>query len=160
MVKDRSRRRRDAKEVQGRTHTQRITTPANTAQSRLLGTLPAGSGTCTKKDRVAYLANALAAVECGQNTNLNGPKSATYALFADADALSQAFDGDRQVTDLMTCPGSGPSPQPWRPGMIACATYKGQTNLIWSNQDELVLGDVYGDPPAIAELYQWWRSIS
>jgi hypothetical protein len=148
------------------TTTTTTTTPANTAQSRLLSLLPEGypSGTCTPKTPTpnGIYANALAEVTCGQNTNQGGPSGATYLLFADADALSKAFNDDTPVTgvDPMTCPGSGPSPQPWQHGMITCATYKNKTNLIWSNQDELLLGDVFGDPPDIEHLYQWWRSIS
>jgi serine/threonine kinase PknH len=161
------------------TTTTTTTTPANTAQSRLLSMLPAGSsGTCTPKTPApnGLFAKALAEVTCGQNTNEGGPSEAIYLLFADANALNKAFYDDTHVTGLdpMSCPGSGPSPQPWqhptRPtvnaGMVTCATYSSgtnynnRTNLIWSDEDELMLGDVYGDPPNLDKLYQWWKPKS
>jgi serine/threonine-protein kinase len=147
-------------------------TPTSDAQSRLLSTLPAGypNGTCvpTTPKPNSIWANTLAMVDCGQNTDQGGPSRAVYGLFANADVLSTAFNDDIHTNgvQLMNCPGSGPSPDTWHHnktptvnvGMIACATYNNHTNLIWSNQAKLVLSDVFGDPPAIADLYKWWTS--
>jgi serine/threonine-protein kinase len=65
---------------------------------------------------------------------------------------------------LATCPGADKNPNDWhhpdtptvKAGQIACATYKGTPNLIWSNQAKLMLCDVFGDPPAIEDLHTWW----
>ena len=123
--------------------------------------LPAGypSGTCTPttpKPNSIWV-NAVAMVDCGQNTNPGGPSRAVYGLFANPDVLNKAFNDDIADVQLMNCPGEGQSPDSWHydktptvtAGMVACATYKNQPNVIWSNQAKLMLSDVFGDPPAI-----------
>ncbi|OBB67954.1 serine/threonine-protein kinase [Mycobacterium sp. 852014-50255_SCH5639931] len=145
------------------------TRPAN-AQSKLLGMLPAGypSGACTPatpKSNSIWV-NALAMVDCDQNTNQGGPSRAVYGLFADANVLKKAFDDDVAAVQLMNCPGAGASPDGWHhdstpsvtAGMIACGTYKDHPNVIWTNEAKLMLCDVYGDPPAIEDLHTWWTN--
>jgi serine/threonine kinase PknH len=150
------------------TSTPATTTPAGDPQSKLLSVLPAGypTGTCTpttpKTDSIWV--NAVAMVDCDQNTSPGGPSRAVYGLFANADVLKKAFDDDVSAVQLMNCPDGGPSPDSWHydktptvvAGMIACGTYKDHPNLIWSNQSKLVLSDVFGDPPTIDELHTWW----
>ncbi len=145
------------------------TTPAGNLQSKLLSMLPAGypSGTCTPttpKPNSIWV-NVVAMVDCGQNTNPGGPSRAVYGMFANPDVLNKAFNDDIADVQLMDCPGGGQSPDSWHydktptvtAGMVACATYKNQPNVIWSNQAKLMLSDVFGDPPAIADLHAWWE---
>ena len=146
------------------------TTSGNEMQARLLSMLPAGypAGACTPttpKPNTIW-ASALAMVDCGQNTNQGGPSKGVYGLFSNADVLTKAFNDDigADNVSLMNCPGAGSSPDGWHhdnsptvtAGQIACATYKGHPNLIWSNQGKLILCDVFGDPPAIEDLHTWW----
>ncbi|OOK80468.1 putative serine/threonine-protein kinase pknH [Mycobacterium kansasii] len=144
------------------------TTPAGDPQSRLMSYLPSGytSGTCTptspKPDSVWTGATAM--YNCGQNTNQGGPSRAIYGLFPTLDALKKAFNDDIAAVDLMNCPGEGPSPDGWHydrtpnvtAGMIACGTYKNHPNVIWTNEEKLMLSDVFGDPATIDELHTWW----
>jgi serine/threonine kinase PknH len=144
------------------------TTPAIDEHSKLLGLLPAGypGGTCTASTpkSTSIWVNAVAMVDCDQNTTAGGPSRGVYGLFANQDQLKKAFDDDVAAVQLMDCPGAGSSPDGWHhdssptvtAGMIACGTYKTHPNVIWSNQAKLILCDVYGDPPAIEDLHTWW----
>ncbi len=147
-------------------------TPGDQMQAKLLSSLPAGypAGVCTPTTPkpTSIWASAVAMVDCGQNINEGGPSKGVYGLFPNAAALSKAFTDDigADNVSLMNCPGAGSSPDGWHhdktptvtAGQIACDTYKGQTNLVWSNQDKLLLADVFGDPPAIDELHTWWSN--
>jgi serine/threonine kinase PknH len=153
------------------TTTTTTTAPADAAQSNLLGMLPTGypSGTCTQYTAKpeSIWGSALTAVSCGQNTDPEGPSTATYGLFANANVLQAAFNADVRVVGLqpMNCPGKGPSPDKWyrgnstvAAGSMACATYNNRTIIIWSDQAKLMLNEVFGDPPDITDLYKWWTS--
>ncbi|OBH84635.1 serine/threonine-protein kinase [Mycobacterium sp. E2989] len=153
-----------------RTATTTTTTRGGNAQSKLLNALPAGypSGACTAatpKSNSIWV-NALAMVDCDQNTNQGGPSRAVYGLFASADVLKKAFDDDVAAVQLMNCPGAGASPDGWHhdstptvtAGMIACGTYKNHPNVIWTNEAKLLLCDVYGDPPNMEDLHTWWTN--
>ena len=153
-----------------KTVTTTTTTQAGNPQSKLLGMLPAGypSGACTPATPKAnsIWVNALAMVDCDQNTNQGGPSRAVYGLFANPDVLKKAFDDDVAAVQLLNCPGAGASPDGWHhdstptvtAGMIACGTYKNHPNVIWTNEARLMLCDVYGDPPAIEDLHTWWTN--
>ncbi|KAA1244413.1 histidine kinase [Mycobacterium simiae] len=144
------------------------TTAAGDPQSRLMSYLPSGypSGTCTpttpKPDSV--WTGAVAMYNCGQNTNPGGPSRAVYGLFPTLAALKQAFNDDIAAGELTNCPGEGPSPDSWHydrtpnviAGMIACGTYKNRPNVIWTNDEKLMLSDAFGDPATIDELHTWW----
>ncbi len=146
------------------------TAPGNELTTKLLSLLPAGysSGTCTPTTPkpTSIWAKAVAMVNCDQNSNDGGPSKAVYGLFANPDILKKAFQDDitAEGAVLQNCPGQGSSPDGWHhdssptvtAGQIACATYKNHPNLIWSNTANLMLSDVFGDPPAIADMYTWW----
>jgi serine/threonine kinase PknH len=144
------------------------TSPANDLESKLLSMLPAGypNGTCTPTTPQpnSIWKTALAMVSCKQNTQQGGPSHAIYGLFPNPAVLKKAFDDDIAATQLMNCPGGGPSPDSWHynhsptvtAGMVACATYKNQPNVIWTNQAKLLLNDAFGAPPAIEDLHAWW----
>jgi serine/threonine kinase PknH len=144
------------------------TSPGTGLQGKLLSMLPTGyaSGVCTPTTPKAgsIWVNALAMVDCGQNSGQGGPSRGVYGLFANPDVLKKAFDDDIAAVQLANCPGGGPSPDSWHyqktptvtAGMVACGTYKNHPNVIWSNQAKLMLSDVFGDPPAIDDLHDWW----
>ena len=149
------------------------TSSADDAQGKLMRLLPSGypSGACTPttpKPNSIWV-NALAMLDCGQNTNQGGPARSVYGLFADADTLNKAFTDDigANGSQLMNCPGEGPSPDGWHydksptetAGQIACATYKNRPNVVWSNMTKLTLSDVFGDG-TIDDLHTWWTKFS
>ncbi len=151
------------------TPTTNPTTPVTGPQSKLLAMLPEGypSGICrpvTPKSDTIW-ADAVAMVECDQNTMEGGPSQGIYGLFANPTVLSKAFNADIQEVQMTDCPGGGRSPSGWHrndtptvtAGMIACGTYKNHPNVVWSNESKVMLSDVFGDPPALEDLYTWWK---
>jgi serine/threonine protein kinase len=156
-----------------RTTSERPTTTApggNELTTKLMSLLPAGysTGTCTPTTPkpTSIWAKAVAMVNCDQNSKEGGPSKAVYGLFSNPDILKKAFQDDITADGavLMNCPGQGSSPDGWHhdsnpdvtAGQIACATYKNHPNIIWSNTANLMLCDVFGDPPAIGDMYTWW----
>ncbi|MGO8938732.1 MAG: serine/threonine-protein kinase [Mycobacterium sp.] len=149
------------------------TTSSSGLQNKLRSLLPSGyaSGVCkaTTPKPTSIWVNALAMLDCGQNTNQGGPARAVYGLFADVDTLNKAFTDDigANGSQLMNCPGEGPSPDGWHydktpndtAGQIACATYKNQANVIWSNTSKLTLSDTFSDG-TIDDLHAWWAKFS
>jgi serine/threonine kinase PknH len=138
------------------------------AQARLLSLLPPGyiAGACTPAtpESGSLWTTAVAMVSCGQNTQPGGPSHATYGLFPTPDQLKKAFNDDIGNVSLVNCPGEGPSPVGWHydetpkvvAGMIACGTYNDRANVIWTNDQKLMLSDVAGDPATVKDLHTWW----
>ena len=138
------------------------------AQARLLSLLPPGyvPGACTPAtpEPGSIWVNAVAMVSCGQNNQPGGPTHATYGLFPTPDNLKKAFNDDIGNVSLVNCPGEGPSPVGWHydetpkvvAGMIACGTYNDRANVIWTNDQKLMLSDVSGDPATVNDLHTWW----
>ena len=138
------------------------------AQARLLSVLPPGylAGVCTpatpESDSIWTAAAAM--VTCGQNTQPGGPTKATYGLFPTPDTLKKAFKDDIANVSLVNCPGEGKSPVTWHydqtpnstAGMIACGNYDSHPNVIWTNDEKLMLSDVSGDPATVEDLHTWW----
>jgi serine/threonine-protein kinase len=146
-------------------------TAAAAAANRLMILLPPGypPGTC-KPDRQPMV-GALASVMCGQNTDPDGPAVSAYGLFANLQAVQDAFTGFTASDTLVNCPGDKASPGTWWHnkdpntilGQIACGTYKGdEPQVMWSNQQTMVFAVVSGNPqgPNIDQLYSWWASHS
>ncbi|MCV7413495.1 serine/threonine protein kinase [Mycobacterium florentinum] len=149
-------------------------TPAPTSQApsndqaRLISLLPPGylAGTCTPAtpESGSIWTNAVAMVSCGQNTQPGGPSKATYGLFPTPDRLKKSFTDDIANVSLVNCPGEGASPVSWHydqtpnemAGLIACGTYNGHPNVIWTNEEKLMLSDVAGDPATVEDLHTWW----
>ncbi|WAJ43976.1 serine/threonine-protein kinase [Mycobacterium sp. Aquia_216] len=148
------------------------TTPAaGDLEGQLLTLVPPGypSGVCTSatpKPNTVW-SDALAVVDCDQNTNPGGPSKARYGLFANPSVLKDATDADIKLLQLATCPGGTNNPEPWQHpdtpkvdvGVVACGTYNNHPNMVWSNQVKLLLCDVFGDPPTIEELHTWWTKF-
>jgi serine/threonine kinase PknH len=149
------------------------TAPPSTAapsddQARLMSLLPPGyiAGSCTpaSPESGSVWVDAVAMVSCGQNSQPGGPSRATYGLFATPDRLKKAFNEDIGNVSLVNCPGEKKSPVGWHfdespnsiAGMIACGKYNDHPNVIWTNERQLMLSDVAGDPATVEDLHTWW----
>ncbi|WP_322861542.1 protein kinase [Mycobacterium europaeum] len=138
-------------------------------QARLIGMLPRGypPGTCKP---IAAPSAALAKVSCGTNSDPDGPVSATYLLFPDENSARAAFDQIVQAATVVECPGRIQSPGPWHrnatpdktSGMLVCGTQQENPMVAWTDDAELLVGVVNGQPqgPTLDQLYAWWMSHS
>jgi serine/threonine-protein kinase len=151
--------------------TPRTTTTAESPQSfdsKLMALLPPGYGGAACKPVLPPSTGALATVDCGPPTTPGGPLSSRYSLFADQATLDSRFqDGLKAYDQLQKCPGSElDSPTTWHynatadqvAGQVACGTYKGNGDVFWSNNKDLLLGDAQG--PNLEDLHKWWLQFA
>jgi hypothetical protein len=136
---------------------------ASDASARLMSALPAGygAGGCNP---IVPVTDAVATVECKQNSKPGGPGFARYSLFRDQSALDSNFTTSiRQDEQLLSCPGSdAESPNTWHytstpdqvEGQVACGTYKGRPDIAWTRNNDLLLGDAQGSD--LAAMHDWW----
>jgi hypothetical protein len=153
--------------TKARTSTSRAAPSTTSGQSgasaRLLNLLPHGygPGACKPIDPVT---DALATVDCDKNTEPGGPDVARYSLFPDRTTLDKHFDSATKEDDEMVmCPGASvQSPTTWHytstpdnvEGQVACGTYKGGPDVLWTRNTDLLLAD--GQGPDLGALHQWW----
>jgi serine/threonine protein kinase len=141
------------------------TTTANQSQdSKLMALLPPGYGGDACKPVLPPSTGALATVDCGLPSTPGGPASARYSLFADQATLDSHFqDGLKAYDTMQKCPGSDvDSPTTWHynstpdqvAGQVACGMYKGNGDVFWSNNKDLLLGDAQG--PSLEDVHKWW----
>jgi serine/threonine kinase PknH len=106
----------------------------------------------------------LAAYKCGQNPLPNGPESAGYILFGNAADTSGGFNGAVSTLAMTPCSSGDPTPDTWHydnspntpAGAAACGTVKNGAMVIWTNDQNHMVGMVGGTDQA--SLYQWWKS--
>jgi len=149
-----------------RTSTPRTTTTTpgqSGASAKLMGLLPDGygPGACKAIDPVT---DALATVDCQKNTNPGGPDVARYSLFPDQATLDRHFStAIKEDDELLMCPGSNvQSPTTWHytstpdkvEGQVACGTYKGGPDVLWTRNADLMLADGQGSD--LTALHDWW----
>ncbi|WP_342314759.1 hypothetical protein LIX17_25240 (plasmid) [Mycobacterium avium subsp. hominissuis] len=81
--------------------------PSDADIQRVKNAVPKGYSdtSCTARDDSAQ-----ASVKCGPNSDPGGPQTATYTLYADQQALTQAFATTIAGFDRVTCPGNIQSP--------------------------------------------------
>jgi serine/threonine-protein kinase len=151
-------------ETTTRTTTRTTATSSAPLDSKLIGLLPSGysSGACEPANPPAT--DALATVDCAKTDTPGGPTSARYSLYPDGDTLAKHFKAAIGAdSELVQCPGSGvDSPTSWHynatpndvAGSIACGTYKGNPDVVWTKDSDLVLGDAQATN--LADLHQWW----
>lgn len=145
------------------TSTEAPTEPS--ALDKLYGVLPPGynSRLCEPSDNSSP--QALATVDCGAPDQASGPTSARFSLFADASSLASQFQDRVNADAVSQCPGGIDSPSSWHnaatpafgAGSLVCGTRDGVPDLMWTKNDELLLGDVQG--PDLDGLYGWWLSL-
>jgi serine/threonine kinase PknH len=139
--------------------------PAPSPLDKLYAVLPPGynSTLCGPSDDPSP--QALATVDCGQLGVPDGPASARFSLFADANALAGRFQDGVNGNAISQCPDSIDSPTSWHyaatpafsAGSLACGTHDNEPALTWTKDDVLLLGDVRG--PSLDNLYGWWLSL-
>jgi serine/threonine kinase PknH len=133
------------------------------ASARLMTLLPEGYGAGACK-AIAPVTDAFATVDCEKNTQPGGPEVARYSLFPDQPTLDRHFaSAIKEDDELVMCPGANvQSPTTWHytstpdkvEGQVACGTYKGGPDVLWTRNADLLLADGQGgDLPA---LHDWW----
>jgi hypothetical protein len=106
---------------------------------------------------------ALAVIQCGQNSDPNGPAGATYVLFGNAADTTGAFKASTKDMAPANC-GEVESPTVWgqqqgtTAGQVACGTAGGVAVISWTNDAKNVLCLVRGATAEVPALYGWWRT--
>ncbi|BBY31453.1 serine/threonine-protein kinase [Mycolicibacterium sediminis] len=136
--------------------------------STLMALVPSGYPDSVCEVTSPPVTGALATVDCGVSTQPGGPQTARYSLFATLDQLTQAFNESIASNDeLFRCPSAElDSPAEWNykrspdvvAGQVACGTYQGNADVMWTQNDDLLLADVQG--PTIDDLHTWWLEYS
>ena len=132
------------------------------ATSQLFSMLPAGfdKKNCSPPDQP--VPGATADIVCGGNSL--GPTMGEFVLFSDPAVLQQTFLNWTQEDDELTpCPGFQQSPADWfydksKPasGKIACGTMAGEPDVLWTENETLMLGNIGGG--SIQTLMDYWKS--
>jgi serine/threonine-protein kinase len=155
---------------QARTTTPRTTVSNDTSSfdAKLMAMIQPGYPTSVCAKVVPPAPGALATVDCRRSTQPGGPRAARFSLFANKDTLSQMFDAALKADEaLVRCPGAdADSPIPWyynsnaaaTAGMVACGTYKGSADVVWTLGDDLLLADAESDN--MNDLHNWWLNYS
>ena len=137
-----------------RTRTPRTTRPGDpdSFDAKLMALIPPGYPTSVCQTATPPSPGALATIDCAKSTQPGGPEAARYSLFADKDQLILHFNESIKENDeLLRCPGAdSDSPIDWHykanpdevAGQVACGTYQGNADVMWSQYDELMLADV------------------
>jgi serine/threonine-protein kinase len=139
-----------------------------TSEETTVALIPAGypRSVCVPSSPPA--AGALATIDCRQSTQPGGPAAARYSLFANAGDLNVHFDESIKLNDeLLPCPGSNAdSPTSWNynatpdqvAGRVACGTYKGSADVMWTQDKDLMLADIQSDN--LDALHTWFLNYS
>ncbi|BDB40281.1 MULTISPECIES: serine/threonine protein kinase [Mycobacterium] len=116
---------------------------------------------CSAKDPSSGM---VAVMECGQNSLEGGPVVGKYMLFGNTTDLASAFTASIKDDTLAKC-GDADSPTTWHQGnattsagQVACGTYQGQAEVIWTTDAKNVLSFIRASNTDTAALYQWWRT--
>jgi serine/threonine-protein kinase len=128
--------------------------PTGGGSAKLISLLPPGFTASNCSDAEQPVQGATATVDCGSNPN--GPDAGRFALFSNKTALSQAFQLFSSEDQLQPCPGMSDSPAQTSRGMIACGTYQNAPDVIWTDNGNLMLGDITGS--TIQAIYSYWQS--
>lgn len=143
--------------------------PDPSAVRRLHALLPPGypPGICGP---TAAPTGALAALNCGRNTDPTGPASATFTIVGNDAALQAVFLQVAGAVTAVDCPGPIHSPGPWRRnsardrinGTLLCGYRDGAPSIVWTATDTLLLSAVRADAqvPSLDGLFTWWTAHS
>jgi serine/threonine kinase PknH len=130
-----------------------------TEESTLLGMLPDPDSCTPSRDPSA----AVAAFNCTPASGSDGHQSAYYGLYTDIDQLNSDFTAVTADEQLARCPGAdNSSPAQWNrnqaQGSVACGSFQGGADIIWTNTTTLVLADAQGTD--LTALHDWWLSTT
>lgn len=140
-------------------------TPATTATmadaNKLTGLLSRGytASNCTP---AALTDSVLAVVDCGQNSQPNGPVTARYTLYGSPDDMSSHLGSVTSDDVVKACSPNAATPESWhynatpdqQAGLVSCGSYNGTPELVWTNSANSLLAVAQG--PDVEALYQWW----
>ncbi|MET0474333.1 MAG: serine/threonine-protein kinase [Mycobacterium sp.] len=158
------------KPTKTRTTTPRTTEPGDPSgfDAQLMALIPPDYPTSECEKATPPAPGALATVDCKQSSQPGGPGAARYSIFANKDMLSQQFDSSlAENEEVLRCPGAdADSPITWHykaspdtvAGTIACGTYQGNADIVWTQDDDLLLADVQSDD--MDALHDWWLNYS
>jgi serine/threonine-protein kinase len=158
-----------------RSSTSRTRTPTTTRadnpdsfDAKLMALIPPGYPTSVCEPATPPSTGALATIDCAKSAQPGGPEAARYSLFADKDQLMLHFtESINENDELFRCPGADfDSPIDWNykatpdvvAGQVACGTYEGNADVMWTQYDELLLADVQSTN--IDQLHEWWLNYS
>jgi serine/threonine kinase PknH len=139
------------------------------AEARLLRVLPPGypPNSCQPVDPEP---GTVAKVNCTNNSDADGPTSASYVLIRDKAAPDAALTAAVIPDATVVCPGNIQSPGPWRrnaapervAGTLVCGMPAGVPTVAWTDVERMVVGVVRGGPtgPTLDQLYRWWSTHS
>jgi hypothetical protein len=138
----------------------------NPAEKQIVGLLPPGyaAGSCARA--TDPFPNAVASLDCSENTNSDTPTYARFTLYQDLAALTGDFQLTAEGMVLSPCPGGSVSPAPgtWTSGQntdqttgrVVCGSVEDRANIAWTRDAQLLLATVNGGPD-LNTLYQWWQ---
>ena len=153
-----------------RTRTPTTTPPSDpdSFDAKLMALIPPDYPSSVCEPATPPSTGALATIDCAKSTQPGGPEAARYSLFADKDQLILHFNESIKENDeLLRCPGAdSDSPIDWdykaKPdeiaGQVACGTYQGNADVMWSQYDALMLADVQSTN--MDDLHNWWLNYS
>jgi hypothetical protein len=110
--------------------------------------------------------NAVASLDCVNNTLPGGPPFARYEEFADQNTLNNEFQTDVRGAALQPCPGSsGSAPGTWNAtspppasGSVMCyVSSDNMAHVEWTNTADLIKANASG--PDLASLYGWFHGL-
>jgi serine/threonine-protein kinase len=137
-------------------------------QAKLMALIPSGYPTSVCEAASPPSPGALATIDCQKSVQPGGPEAARYSIFADKDQLILHFNESlKENEETLRCPGAdSDSPIDWNykatpdevAGQVACGTYQGNADVMWTQYDELVLADVQSTD--MASLHDWWLNYS
>jgi serine/threonine-protein kinase len=145
--------------------TSTTTTQTNQILQALYHVLPRGYDSNNCSPVSSPNRQALATVECGQTSDPRSPISAAFSLFPNATALANAFQTGIDEDTITQCPNGNQSPATWAndaapnvpAGSVLCGTYNNRPDLLWTKNNDLLLGDIQG--PDLNALYQFWQTL-
>jgi hypothetical protein len=151
----------------------RITDPTPTEnpdsfQAKLMALIPTGYPTSVCQAASPPSPGALATIDCDKSVQPGGPEAARYSIFADKDQLTLHFNESlKENEETLRCPGAdADSPIDWNfkanpdevAGQVACGSYKGNADIMWTQYDQLLLADVQSTD--MNALHDWWLNYS
>jgi serine/threonine-protein kinase len=134
-------------------------------EQRIVGLLPPGYTADSCARATHPFPNAVASLDCSQNSGSPNPTDARFTLYDDLDTLRDDFLQTADEMVLTACPGGNPwGPGTWTlgsnagqiGGQIACGTVDDRPDIAWTRDAQLLLATVNGGAD-LGSLYQWWQ---